>query len=300
MMSVFYDLGAFVVALAILITFHEFGHFWVARRCNVKILRFSVGFGKPLWKRRFGPDHTEFVIAALPLGGYVKMLDEREGPVAAAEAGRAFNRQPLLRRFLIVAAGPAFNFLFAVVVYWIIYMAGITGLRPVVEEVQPGSVAADAGLQSGDLIVSVAGETTPTWMSVGDVVVESIVGGRSVPLQVRGEDGRERQLDLALARLSVDDLAGGRMLGALGVVPRRPLIPPVLDRVHGGGAAHAAGLQPGDRVIAVDGVSVRDWVQFVQRVQSSPGRRLAIEVSRPGAGLLNLVVVPEAVEGPDG
>src|SRR3972149_3918628 len=179
------SLLAFILALGILITFHEFGHFWVARRCDVKILRFAVGFGRPLYRRFFGPDNSEFVVGALPLGGYVKMLDEREGLVSTEEQSRAFNRKPLQQRFAIVIAGPAFNFIFAVVAYWLMFIVGVTGVRPVISGIEAESPAARAGFKAGDEILAIDGRETPTWSAAIDVFVSRMLDAAEVRFQVR-------------------------------------------------------------------------------------------------------------------
>ena len=170
-------LFAFIFALGLLVTFHEFGHFWVARKCDVKILRFSIGFGKPLWSRHFGQDKSELVVAALPLGGYVRMLDEREGNVSESELDRAFNRKSLAQRSAIVIAGPVFNFLFAVVAFWFMFMIGLTGLKPIVGDVQNGSVAYQAGLENGAEIIAVDSRETNTWTMVVDAFINRIIDG---------------------------------------------------------------------------------------------------------------------------
>ena len=175
MIDVVQPILAFLFAIGILITFHEYGHFRVARFFDVKILRFSVGFGRPLYTRRLGADQTEFVIAALPLGGYVKMLDEREGEVSGQERHRAFNNKPLLQRFAIVLAGPGFNFIFAIVAYWLMYMTGIEGLRPLIESVAEHSIAESAGFRGGQEILKVDGSRTPTWLAVIDATVNKVV-----------------------------------------------------------------------------------------------------------------------------
>lgn len=290
---------AFVFAVGVLITFHEFGHFWVARRCNVKIVRFSIGFGKPLWTRRFGEDRSEFVIAALPLGGYVKMLDEREGEVPAAERPRAFNAKPLLQRAAIVAAGPLFNFLFAIGAYWLIYMIGVEGLRPIIAEVGAGSPAARAGFEAGDEILRIDSRDTPTWTAVIDVTVGSVVRGRIIRLAVRDHNGAEREIELDMSRFSVDDLAGGRLLQQLGVKPRRPDAPAVIGTVNPGEAAERAGLLSGDRIVAVDGVAVRSWEHWVEIVRAHPRRMLSVELLRGGDRVV-VDLTPEAVPDGDG
>ena len=294
MTSFLQSLTAFVVALGLLITFHEFGHFWVARRFDVKILRFSIGFGKPLWMRRFGPDASEFVIAALPLGGYVKMLDEREGTVSPAERARAFNNKPIAQRFVIVAAGPAFNFLFAILAYWFMYMAGVPGLKPVVAAVEPGSIAAQAGLQAGDRIASIDGRETVTWTSVIDVTIARVLDRSLVTIGVVGSDGAGRNVQVDLSRVSVDDLAGGMLLRKMGVTPRRPAVPAVVGDVVGGGAAERSGLRRGDRIVAVGGERVKDWGQWVEIIRGSAGKRLNVELQR-GNESFSVVLVPELV-----
>jgi len=298
-MSFLQSLVAFVVALGLLITFHEFGHFWVARRFGVKILRFSIGFGRPLWVRRFGPDASEFVIAALPLGGYVKMLDEREGTVSPAERARAFNNKPIAQRFAIVAAGPIFNFIFAILAYWFMYMAGIPGLKPVIATVEPGSIAEQAGLRPGDRVASIDGEVTVTWTSVIDVTISRVLDRREVAIGVVGRDGSERDLSLDLSRISVDELAGGMLLRKIGVTPLRPIVPAIIGDVTGGGAADRAGLKRGDRIVAVGGERVRDWGHWVEIVRGSAGKRLNVELRR-GDESFSIELVPELVRDDSG
>ncbi|MEE9574659.1 MAG: RIP metalloprotease RseP, partial [Gammaproteobacteria bacterium] len=176
---------ALIFTLGVLITFHEFGHFWVARKCDVKILKFSVGFGKPLWTRPFGQDRSEFVIASLPLGGYVQMLDEREAKVSESELHRAFNRKSLAQRTAIVLAGPVFNFIFAIVAFWFMFMIGLQGLKPIVGNVQEDSIASRAGLNEGVEIIAVDSRETKTWTMVVDAFVNRIIDGGKVDIRVR-------------------------------------------------------------------------------------------------------------------
>jgi len=183
------SLLAFVVALGALITFHEYGHYWVAKKFNVKILRFSVGFGRPLYKKLFGTDNTEFIIAALPLGGYVKMLDEREGEVKAEDKHREFCQKPIWQRFLIVVAGPIFNFIFAIVAYWCVFIIGIYGLKPYIGEIEVNSISERAGVVQGQQIVSVDGIITPSWSAVIDRLVEHAVNAEKIELGVVDNDG---------------------------------------------------------------------------------------------------------------
>lgn len=276
-------LMSFIVALGVLVAIHEFGHFWVAKKCGVRILRFSLGFGRPLWRTRFGADDTEFVLAALPLGGYVKMLDEREGPVAAQERDRAFNTQPLRRRIAIVAAGPLANFLLAFFVYWLMYMVGVSGARPYVGEVDAAGVAARAGLRSGDEILTVDGRATAIWDNVMATAIDAILDAKRVRLTVRGTDGRERVVTLDFSGLSIDDLSHGDFFAKVGFEPFRTKIPPVVGRVLAGGPAEAAGLRAGDRVLSLDGAPIDDWLDWVRAIRARPNETLAVVVERDGA-----------------
>ena len=199
MIDVLQSIVAFIIALGVLITFHEFGHFWVARKFDVKILRFSVGFGRPIYSKQVGKDKTEFVIAALPLGGYVKMLDEREGEVKEEELPRSFNYKPLWQRFAIVSAGPIFNFIFAVFAYWMIFVIGINGLKPIIGNVEPSSISAHSGLELGDEILSVNGVVTSTWSTVIDKFVNGTVSGETVHLVVVDGNQIKQAVDIDLS-----------------------------------------------------------------------------------------------------
>ncbi|MBA1148139.1 RIP metalloprotease RseP [Ectothiorhodospiraceae bacterium WFHF3C12] len=272
---------AFIVAIGVLVTVHEFGHFWVARRLGMKVLRFSVGFGKPLLSRR-GKDGTEYVISALPLGGYVKLLDEREGDVPEDQRHLAFNRQPNWARSAVLVAGPAFNFIFAVVAYWLIFVVGYASIAPIVGEVREGSAAAAAGLQSEDRIVAVAGSEVRTWDEAVKRLVSEGIGGNRVPVTVEASSGRieQRVVDFGLApELS----EGGNILSAVGVTPWMPTLAPVVERVSPGEAAERAGLQPGDRVVAAGGDPVESWQALVAFVQERPGQEVTLTVERAGA-----------------
>ena len=182
MESLLFTAGSFILALAILIAVHEFGHFWVARKLGVKVLRFSIGFGRPLFKRVSPTDGTEYVVAAVPLGGYVKMLDEREGPVPDEEQNRAFNRQVLWKRFAIVAAGPIFNFLFAILAYWGIFVVGDTGTRALVGEVTPDSVASQARFAPGDELLMVGDRQTATWEAAVFALMAEVLDAAEEPI----------------------------------------------------------------------------------------------------------------------
>ena len=279
--SFFSTLLWFLLALGILITVHEFGHFWVARRLGVKVLRFSIGFGPPLWRRRGRVDGTEYVIAAIPLGGYVKMLDEREGEVPAAERERAFNRQSLKVRSAIVAAGPLFNFLFAILAFWFIFVTGDTGLRPLVGEVAPESPAAVAGFQPGDELLQVGGRVTPTWE---DVVYSLLAAsGDDEPLPVRVRDAEGREALRVLPETTLQDLAeDGRILHRIGITPKRPRLLPVIGQVVPGEAADRAGLQSGDLIQAIGGEPVATWGELVTRIRELPGKKVTLKLERDG------------------
>ncbi len=299
MIEVLQAIIAFIVALGLLVTFHEFGHFWVARKCNVKILRFSVGFGRPLYKRYFGEDRTEFIIAALPLGGYVKMLDENEAEVGENELSRAFNRKPLHQRTLIVLAGPVFNFIFAVCAYWLIFVIGIDGLKPIIAEVTSGSVAQKSGFRPGDQIISIDATTTPTWSSVIDMAVKKIVHGDRVVVNVINPYQVPRQLEVDLTAISIDDMGKGRLLETIGVSVYRPPIPPVMGKLIAGGAASRSGLQSGDKIIAVDGKSISSWQEWVDIIRLNPQIDLDIEVMRDNTPV-NLLIRPDGVTDDNG
>lgn len=279
-------LFAFVVTLGILVSIHEFGHFWVARRCGVKVLRFSVGFGKSLWSRtdRHG---TEFSIAAIPLGGYVKMLDEREGPVAEYEKHLSFNAQSVMARIAIVAAGPIANFLLAILALWIMYMAGIRTLMPQVGEVLPNTPAAAAGILPGDEIVAVNGHETVGWQAVNMELLSFIGETTALTLSVRsGEPGQVPDGVVRDRRVEVSDWMMGEEqpnpIRSLGIVPFTPKVPAIIGRLEEGGAAMAVGFHEGDRVVSVNREPVRGWVHFVEIIRSSPGQSLSVQMDRQG------------------
>ncbi|MCU7844551.1 MAG: sigma E protease regulator RseP [Candidatus Thiodiazotropha sp. (ex Monitilora ramsayi)] len=279
--SLLFTILSFIVALAILIAVHEFGHFWVARKLGVKVLRFSIGFGRPLWKRVGKVDDTEFVVAAIPLGGYVKMLDERESPVEPEEQARAFNRQSLPVRSAIVVAGPLFNFIFAIFAFWLIFVTGDTGLKPLVGEVAADSLAERAGFQVGDEVLAVAGEPTASWENVVYTLLAQSLDQDTLAISVRSETGYEEQRWLETQRLQA--LAeDGQVLKNIGLTPSLPVLPPVIGEVIRGEPADRAGLVSGDRIISVDGVAVESWKQWVEYVRERPGEKLSLTIEREG------------------
>ncbi len=283
---------AFVFALGILVTFHEYGHYQVARWFDVKILRFSVGFGRAFYSRRFGADNSEFVLAMIPLGGYVKMLDEREGAVAENERQRAFNNKPLHARFLIVLAGPLFNFIFAVAAYWLVFSIGINGYKPIIDNVEPGSIAASAGARAGQLIVAVNGEDTKIWTSVLDKSVAQIIDGGTLQFTVSDPSGQRRDLYLNVDAISIDDIAGGKLLNQLGITPKQAPIHSIVGQIVPGGAAESAGLQVDDRILTADGQDVTDWSDWVDYVRARPAKTIHLDIER-GGEVLAVTLTPK-------
>ena len=272
---------ALIFTLGILIAFHEFGHYWTARRLGVKVLRYSIGFGKPLWLRRYGPDQTEYAIAAFPLGGYVKMLDEREGEVPEEELHRAFNRQPVWNRFAIVAAGPLFNFVFAILAFWLMYVIGVPGIKPVIGEVAPASSAQIAGFEVGDEIKNVNGEATPTWSVARITILDSALDADEINLQVLKPDGSTRTLVLPVGGISAE-IKQKNLLDYLGISPMRPVLPAVLGELEQGGPAATAGLKSGDRVLQANGAALKDWMALVEFVRQHPDQDIVLLVEREG------------------
>ena len=282
---------SFLVTVGLLVVVHEWGHYAVARLAGVKILRFSVGFGRPLWIRRTGPDRTEWVIAAVPLGGFVKMLDSREGDVAASELHRAFDRQAVGKRIAIVLAGPAANFIAAFLLYWGLFVTGLPGVKPVVGDPPPATAAAAAGLANGDTIRAIGGEPTATWTDVRWLLLKEAVRGGEIAIELEGAGGGRATRSLDLSALTKEDLDRD-FLRKLGLKAFTPSAPPVLGRVVPDGAGERAGLREGDRIVAIGGEAVSTWGQFTARVRASAGRVLAIEVDRGGARVA-LSAVPE-------
>ena len=298
MESILFKIAAFIVAVGILVAIHEFGHFWVARRLGVKVLRFSVGFGRPLFSWRGKTDSTEYVIAAIPLGGYVKMLDENEGDVPPAERHRAFNRQSLAVRSAVVVAGPAFNFIFAVAAFWLVLVAGEVGMRPLVSEIAPGSPASLAGMRPGDEIVAVNGNATPTWSAGLYRLAASSVSDDVVTFGVQQADGSEGARQFPPG--SIGDLAEHEdLLAELGITPDRPRIPPVIGEVIAGEPAEAAGLRAGDRVVEANGEAIEDWGSWVRFVKKRPETLLKVTVERDGTRVA-IDLIPAAVVLDDG
>lgn len=286
-------LAAFLVVLGVLIVVHELGHYLVARLCGVKVLRFCVGFGRPLWQRRLGRDGTEWAVAAFPLGGYVKMLDEREGEVAPHELHRAFNRQSVGKRSAIVAAGPAANFLLAILIYWGVFLHGGDELLPLLGQPRAGTPAAMAGIANGDEVRTVDGQPVATWSEFRWLIVEKAARQESVELETVDEQRQLAFRRLNLARAGEEGWEGD-ILDRLGIGFYRPRLKPVFGKVVPGGAGARAGLQTGDEVLAIDGVPISWWPDVVLKVRESAARPIVLKLLRHGE-TLSLTVEPEAV-----
>ena len=285
-----WNIGAFIVALGLLVAVHEFGHFWVARRCGVKVERFSIGFGKAIW-RRLGKDGTEYVLALIPLGGYVKMLDGRVDALKPGEEVQAFNHKSVWARMAIVAAGPMANFVFALFAFWLMFMIGVPSVKPVVGEVRPASIVAEAGILPGMEIVGVGGEETGDWESVTYALI-SHLGDDSVQLKLKAANTSyavDKTLQLAGWKFDPDKESP---IGSLGIVPLGGKVLPVVEAVVPSSASEKAGLQIGDRIKGVDGEAITEWAQFVERVQQSPAQPLQVTVERGGSEM-TLTLTPD-------
>ncbi len=281
-MNILISIAALIVTLGILVTIHEYGHFWVARRCGVKVLRFSIGFGKPLFGW-YGKDGTHFVVAAIPLGGYVQMLDERERPVAEEEKHLAFNRKPIGQRIAVVLAGPLANFLFAIAAYWFMFVSGTTSVVPVVGAVSEGSPAAQSGLLPDVEILAVDGAQTRSWDAINLQLIRRLGETGDIHFRVSPFGSQQqRDVHVPIERWLVGEEEPDP-IGALGIRRWRPELPPLLGTLDEQGRAFAAGLQPGDLVVSADGEQIRDWMHWVEFVRTRPEQTFRVTVRRAGA-----------------
>ena len=291
MTEVILSIGAFVVTIGILVSFHEYGHFFAARRLGFKVLRFSVGFGKPLlrWKGRTRSsaatgvsqsESTEYWISSIPLGGYVKLLDEREGPVPAEERHMAFNRRPIPHRIAVLAAGPGFNFLFAILAYWLMFVTGVPSLKAFVGEITPGSTAETAGLAAYDEILTVGGQPTSTWEEATLAILDQMLGDGRIDMTVKGDDGQARNVELDVRGRESELTEPEALWSGLGFAPGA--LPPVIGDVVAGAPAERAGFRRGDRLIRAGGEAVRDWGAWVEYVRARPGEAVSVLVQRDG------------------
>ena len=296
---------AFIVTIGILVTIHEYGHFQVARWCGVKVLRFSVGFGKPLFTKVFGKDKTQFILAAIPLGGFVKMLDEREleaeraeNPQAAhieyaeTDLKRAFNRQAVWKRMLIVSAGPAANLMLAIALYWLLFMQGVAGVKPIIGEVEANSAAYIASLSSGELVKSINGEPVKSWQDARWVLLKQSLERPSVEMEVLNTNNEQIFLTISFVGINQDPEID--ILKRLGIAEAQPWVAAIISEVLPKSAAQKAGLQANDRVTSINGLPVNDWQSMVQIIQASPNKSLTFKVLRQQQ-TLEITATPEAI-----
>lgn len=284
----------FLIALIILITVHEFGHFWVARLCGVKVLRFSIGFGKPLFSWR-DKKETEYAIAMVPIGGYVKMLDEAEGPVAEQDLPLAFSQQPVYKRIAIVIAGPLFNFIFAIFAIWLMYVIGIFSMAPIIQDVMPNSIVAQAGVGKNQEIIKFDEKPINSWREFQYAAMPLLGSSQKVSLIVKSLESKQtsmHQLDLNDWQL---DTKQPDILQSLGIKPFIPTVPPIVGQVHEGMPAYDAGVQVGDKIIKVQDKPIIGWMQLVRIVTENPGKSLSIVIVRKGVEK-QLFITPKKVE----
>lgn len=281
----FISVLAFLFAIGVLVAVHEWGHYIVARLSGVRVLRFSIGFGRPLWSRRSGPDQTEYCLSALPLGGYVKLLDEREGDVEPSELHRAFTRIPIRNRIAILLAGPLMNFIFAIFAYWLMYSIGVPGSQPIVGAIAPASIAAESGLREGDRIVRVGDRDVATWEGAVFSMLDEMLAEERIPLDLERRDGSLVAVELDVGGKVAILTEPGRLFTGLGISAWSPEIDPVIGEVISGGSAESAGLVPGDKLLAAAGDRFQSWSQWVEFVRARPNQTVRLELLRDGARL---------------
>jgi regulator of sigma E protease len=284
---------AFVGAIVLLVVFHEYGHYWVARRCGVKVLRFSLGFGKVIYRKRFANSDTEWVLSAIPLGGYVKMLDEREGEVVPEELGYTFNRKPVLQRMAIVVAGPLANFLLAILLYWILFIHGVPGIKPILGEVSVGSPAAIAQLQAGETILRIDDETIPSWQELRWRLLDTALQQKTIKIEGKSSNGTIMSHQLDLSVLEAKDL-DGEFLDKLGLHLYQPVVLPIIGRLTEGGVAQRADLREGDVILRANGIALQHWEDLVKVVSTHPEQTVVFDVRR-GETLLSISLQPKSV-----
>lgn len=290
------NLLAFVVAISVLVAVHEYGHYIVGRWMGMKVLRFSIGFGRPIWSRTGGKDGTEYCVAAVPLGGYVRFLDTREGPIPEEDEGRAFNQRPIPHRIAVLLAGPAFNFLFAIVAYWALFIYGIPTLVPAVGSVEPESYAANAGLQQGDRIIAVGDVATADWETALVAMLDHMVSDGRVPLTLEAADGWERPVSIDVGDDARRLTEPGMLFDGLGFQPFGPGdLPADIGSVEDDGPAQGAGLEAGDRIVAVDGVEIDDFAALVGIVQDRANKGVTVDYLRDGRRLTTTLIIAERI-----
>ena len=295
MMAFLYSVIGFLIAIAILVAVHEFGHYWVAKKLGVKVLAFSIGFGRPLWSKKSGPDKTEYIIAAIPLGGYVKMLDENEGNVPKSEKHRAFNRQPIWKRTCIVAAGPLINFLFAIVAFMILGLMSVDSLKPILGDIPQQSAAAEAGLQPEDQLISIDGRSYSYFDQHNLYLFNQVLKKKPISFVVNNKVSGAREVVLQTADISIRKLSPNFLMQTMGLMPILPEVTTILDQVIEGSPAKKAGLQKGDRIVEIDNKPVDKWRDLVELVSAAPGEPMSFLIERNG--MINLFnITPEVVE----
>jgi regulator of sigma E protease len=291
-MTLFFTIIAFIFALGLLIVFHEFGHYWVARMCDVKVLRFSIGFGRPLIKKYWGKDQTEWVIAAFPIGGYVKMLDEREGEVAPEDLTRSFNRKSVIHRFAIVSAGPIANFLLAILLYWLLFMHGVSGMKPILGPIIPETPAAMAAFEAGETIIKIGDEPVSTWQDARWILLaQAIERSPILTVETLNQDGQFTLRQLDLSKINADDLDAD-FLKKIGLNVYQPEIKPVIDQVISNGVGERAGLLTNDEILFVNGEEIVQWKDLVRQIRNNPGKLLAMKIQRHDT-IVSMNITPE-------
>mgnify|MGYP000007609656 FL=1 len=293
--SALINLLSFIVAISLLVAIHEFGHYIVGRWAGMKVLRFSIGFGTPIWSRRAGKDDTEYCIASIPLGGYVRFLDSREGPVPPEDEGRAFNQRPIPQRIAVLFAGPLFNFLFAIVAYWALFMPGVMVLQPAIGDVEPGSYADRAGLQFGDKIMAVDGKQVGDWESALVAILDSMVATGQVPLSLEDQNGGQRRAVLDVGSDAARLTEPGLLFDGLGFDIWQP--PAVIGSLTAGLPAEEAGLDIGDRITSIDGERIASWSDLLATVQARPGQAVSVDYVRNGYPASVDLTLGEEVDG---
>lgn len=290
------SIAAFIVGIGILVLVHEWGHYIVARMLGVKVLKFSIGFGKPLWSRTAGPDNTEYCISAIPLGGFVKLLDEREAQVEHFERNRSFNRQPIASRLAILAAGPAMNFLFAILAYWMMFVSGVPGLQPIVGDVEPASIAGKAGFSAEDRIVAMGGAPVSTWEGASIALLDAMLTDPRVSVEVVTAEGEKRLLYLDIQDRVAELTEPGRLFSGMGLSVWGPDFPPVIGEISSDGAARAAGFEVGDRIIAANGDRIVDWTAWVNFIQPRSGELVNVNIERGSQNLMLAMTIGQRIE----
>ncbi|MDO9161101.1 MAG: RIP metalloprotease RseP [Methylococcaceae bacterium] len=293
-MDYLHNLFYFIVVVGILVAFHEFGHFWVARQVGVKVLRFSIGFGKVLWSKQKNNQSTEYVLSAIPLGGYVKMVDEREGPVTSEDLPFSFNRQPLWARTAIVTAGPLFNLILAVALFWSVLVIGESGFKPILGKVEQGTLAAAAGFVEGDEIISVNDQPTPTWtQTLTTLIGAALEGEQEINVAVKNHDDLQT---VKVLKFSEQDAENPEALyQRLGFNAWSPQLNPIIGQVLPDSAAQSAGLKQGDLLVSADNVVIQGWQQWVDYVKTHPNMPINLLIERDGVRL-PLSITPKAVQ----